>query len=115
MRSATERRYTASLPVFTRYKLREIERPGFAQQDSTVEVAGQRLIIRGEQKQASERRGDGYYNAERRYGAVTRVLPLPCAVDAEHMQTTSKHGVLRVTLPKTTCVPFARRTMQGRG
>ena len=75
--------------------------PGFEQRDYTVELWGQRLCIRGEKKQASERCGNGYYYAERSHGAFARILPLPCEVDAEHTQATYRNGVLRVTLPKT--------------
>lgn len=75
--------------------------PGFNRRDYTVELWGQRLCIRGEKKQASERRGNGYYYAERSYGAFARLVPLPCEVDAEAAQATYHHGVLRVTLPKT--------------
>jgi HSP20 family protein len=75
--------------------------PGLERDDYTVEVSGTRLIIHGEKKHASERRGDGYYYAERSYGAFTRTLPLPCGVEAEKAVARYKNGVLRVTLPKT--------------
>lgn len=75
--------------------------PGVERDDYTVEVSGSRLLIRGEKKHATERRGEGYYYAERSYGAFTRAIPLPCEVDAEKSVAKYTNGVLRVTLPKT--------------
>jgi hypothetical protein len=78
-------------------------------------LSGERLIIRGEQKQSSERHGRDYYYAERSYGAFMRILPLPCEVDAEHAQARYKNGVLRVTLPKTAQAKSKRVKVQVRG
>lgn len=78
-----------------------VDLPGVEREDYTVEVSGTRLLIRGEKKHATERRGSGYYYAERSYGAFTRVIPLPCDVEAEKAEARYKNGVLRVTLPKT--------------
>jgi HSP20 family protein len=74
--------------------------PELKRDDYTVEIFGERLVVRGEQKQSSERDGHGD-DTERGYGAFMRILPLPRAVAAEHAQAHYKNGVLRVTLPKT--------------
>jgi HSP20 family protein len=81
----------------------------------TVEVSGERLIIRGEQKRSTERQGRDYYYAAQSYGAFTRMIPLPCAVDAEHAQAQYKQGVLRVTLPKTAAARAKRVKVQVQG
>jgi HSP20 family protein len=75
--------------------------PGLERDDFTVEITGQRLVIRGEQKRSAERRGRNYYYAERSYGTFARALPLPCEIDPDKAHATYKHGVLRITLPKT--------------
>jgi HSP20 family protein len=75
--------------------------PGLDPHDFAVEVVGERLLIRGEKKHQSDRTGHGYAYSERRYGAFTRALQLPCEVDPDKAQATYKQGVLRVTLPKS--------------
>jgi HSP20 family protein len=74
--------------------------PELKRDDYTVEILGERLVVRGEQKQSSARDGHAD-NTEQGYGAFMRILPLPRTVDAEHAQAHYTNGVLRVTLPKT--------------
>jgi HSP20 family protein len=88
--------------------------PELKRDDYTVEIFGERLVVRGEQKQSSERDGHNDY-AEGSYGAFMRILPLPRTVDAEHAQAYYKNGVLRVTLPKTARTETRRRKVQVRG
>jgi HSP20 family protein len=88
--------------------------PELQQDDYTVEIFGERLVVRGEQTQSSKR--DGHDDdTERGYGAFMRILPLPRAVDAEHAHAHYKNGVLRVTLPKTTRTENRRVKVQMRG
>jgi HSP20 family protein len=88
--------------------------PELKPDDYTVEILGERLVIRGEQKQSSER--DGHNDdAERSYSAFMRILPLPRAVDAEHAQARYQNGVLRVTLPKTAQAKARHVQVQVRG
>ena len=88
--------------------------PELKRDDYTVEIFGERLVVRGEQKQSSERDGHDDY-AEQSYNAFIRILPLPRAVDAEHAQAHYKNGVLRVTLPKTARAKSRRVKVQVRG
>ena len=88
--------------------------PKLKRDDYTVEIFGERLVVRGEQKPSSER--DSHDDdAERGYGAFMRILPLPRAVDAEHAHAHYKNGVLRVTLPKTTRTEHRRVKVQMHG
>ena len=75
--------------------------PGLDPKDFTVEISGQRLVIRGEKKHESHRSERGYRYSERSYGAFARALPLPCEVVSDKAQAKYTHGVLRITLPKT--------------
>jgi HSP20 family protein len=77
------------------------ELPGLDPNDFTIEISGERLLIRGEKKQESTRSGRGFTYSERRYGAFARVLQLPCEINTDNAKATYKQGVLRITLPKT--------------
>lgn len=77
------------------------ELPGFAEKDFAVELTGERLVIRGEKKNASEKQGAGYYYAERSYGSFARAIALPCEIDREGVKARFKNGVLTVAMPKT--------------
>jgi HSP20 family protein len=87
--------------------------PELKPDDYTVEILGERMVIRGEQKQSSGR--DGHDDAERSYSAFMRILPLPRAVDAEHAQARYQNGILRVTLPKTAQAKSRRVKVQVHG
>ena len=65
-----------------------------------VEIANDRLILRGQKKLEKQERGRDYYHAERRFGAFTRVIPLPSEVDVKKSSAKYKNGLLRVVLPK---------------
>jgi HSP20 family protein len=75
--------------------------PGLDKDDFTVEISGNRLHLRGEKKRSSAKKEHGYYYAERSYGAFARTVPLPYDIDADRATAVSKHGTLRITLPKT--------------
>jgi HSP20 family protein len=77
------------------------ELPGLAREDFVAEIAGDRLVIRGEKKAAMARKGRAYYYAEQSYGAFARIVALLCEVDADKASAKYKNGVLRLTLPKT--------------
>ena len=74
--------------------------PGLEQKDIEVTVQDGTLTIRGERKEEKEEKKEGYYYAERSYGAFVRSLPLPKGVDADKVKATFKKGVLEVRLPK---------------
>jgi HSP20 family protein len=76
------------------------ELPGVDEKDVSVELQGDTLTIKGEKKAEEERKDEGYYLAERRYGAFARSLRLPFAVEADKVQATFKNGVLTITMPK---------------
>jgi HSP20 family protein len=87
--------------------------PELKRDDYTVEILGERLVVRGEEKQPSAR--DGHDDeAERSYSAFMRILPLPRAVDAERAQAQYKNGILQVTLPKTVQTDTRRVQVQVR-
>ena len=70
-------------------------------EDFSDRLSGDRLLIRGEKKAATERKGRGYYSAKQSYGAFARAVALPCEVDADKATAKYKNGTLRLALPKT--------------
>jgi HSP20 family protein len=74
--------------------------PGLSEKDVEVTVQDGTLTIRGERKEEKEEKKEDYCYSERRYGAFTRILTLPTAVDADKVKATFKNGVLEVRLPK---------------
>lgn len=77
-----------------------VELPGMEMQDIEVAVSGDSLVVTGEKKVERKEEKTGYYLSERSYGAVTRRIPLPPGVDAEHAEASLAHGVLTIRLPQ---------------
>jgi len=77
------------------------ELPGLNEKDFSVKMSGNRLLMRGEKKASREEKRGGYTYSECSYGSFYRAVPLPAEIDADNAEATYKHGVLRVTLPKT--------------
>lgn len=76
------------------------ELPGLSEEDFSVELSGDRLILKGEKKANREEKKRDYYYAECSYGSFTRSIPLPCGVDIDKATAKYTRGVLNVTLPK---------------
>jgi HSP20 family protein len=79
----------------------KIEVPGIDPKDIQVSLQEQLLTIKGEKKQEKEEKDARQHRVERSYGAFTRAVRLPVAVDAEKVTATFKNGLLTITLPKT--------------
>jgi HSP20 family protein len=77
----------------------QIDLPGVDERDLTVQVEGDRLVVSG------RRRSTGpparFHCMERSSGAFSRAFVLPERVDATHVRTTLRDGLLRLELPKT--------------
>jgi HSP20 family protein len=74
--------------------------PGLAEDDLSIEVRDDVLIIRGEQQQQSEDRDKHYYRVERSYGAFQRTLSLPDDADVDEIEAKIDNGVLRLEIPR---------------
>lgn len=77
------------------------ELPGMGDKDVDVTIANGVLTITGEKKDESERREQGYYMSERRYGSFQRALRLPEGIDEGRITADLANGVLTVTMPKS--------------
>jgi HSP20 family protein len=75
--------------------------PGLSPEDFAVEVLSDRAILRGQKKLEVEERRQGFFVAERQFGAFVRVIPLPSTVDVQKAKASYRNGLLRVQLPKT--------------
>ncbi|WP_225772891.1 Hsp20/alpha crystallin family protein [Pseudomonas sp. Marseille-Q5115] len=76
------------------------EVPGVDQKQLSVKVINGILHLKGEKLEEHEDTSKNYHLTERRYGSFERAFTLPKSVDAEGIEATFKHGVLKVTLPK---------------
>jgi HSP20 family protein len=78
-----------------------IELPGIDEKDIDVAIANDVLTIRGEKKNGREEKRQGYYLAERSFGAFHRAIALPPGVDGDKAKAEFKQGILTISLPKT--------------
>ena len=77
------------------------EVPGMESKDIAISLQEQLLTIKGEKKQEKEEKDERHHRVERSYGAFTRSIRLPVAVDGSKVTAAVKNGLLTVTLPKT--------------
>ena len=76
--------------------------PGVTKKDLTLDlITPQSLEISWERKEEKKEEKVGYYLRERKFGSMTRIVPLPVPVTEDDAKATVKNGVLEVTLKKT--------------
>ena len=76
--------------------------PGVTKKDITLDLINpQALEISWERKEERKEDEEGYYLRERRFGSMTRIIPLPVPVTDDKATATVKNGVLEVHLRKT--------------
>ena len=75
--------------------------PGVSKDQIQVTVTEGALTLKGEIKEEEKKEEKNYYRREFRYGAFTRTVPLPVAVQAEKATAQLKDGVLEITIPKS--------------
>ena len=74
------------------------ELPGLHKDRLDISVAGDVLTVKAER--LPEEGAGSYHRRERRFGAYSRSVTLPDAVDVDHVRANYQHGVLEVTLPR---------------
>lgn len=77
------------------------ELPGMEEKDVELLLTDDALTIKGEKKMEKEEKERDYHRTERTYGSFHRAIALPAEIDREKATASFKHGVLKVTLPKT--------------
>jgi len=74
--------------------------PGVKDSDIDIQLSGNRLTISGKRETDREEKTDTIYAYERSYGSFTRSFTLPEGIDADHIGTELKDGVLTLAVPK---------------
>ncbi len=77
------------------------ELPGMSEKDVEVTLSGDRMTLKGEKRQETEKKEANYHLTERSWGAFQRSFVLPSDVDREKITADFAKGVLTVTLAKT--------------
>jgi len=79
-----------------------VELPGVEQKDIEIELTKHSLILKGQKRFFEEKKEEGYFRRERRYGAFLREIALPWEVDVAKVavEATFVNGVLLVKVPK---------------
>lgn len=78
----------------------ETSLPGVDPEDVDVSIVGDTLTIRGETSSEEEIKGVDYIRRERRFGSLSRSLPLPTRVEAEEATAEFSQGILTLRIPK---------------
>ena len=79
----------------------KVEAAGMEQNDIQISLQESLLTIKGEKRQEKEEKEERFHRVERSYGAFTRSVRLPVAVEASKVTATFRNGLLTVMLPKT--------------
>jgi HSP20 family protein len=77
------------------------EIPGLSKEEIDISLEGNMLTIKGEKRKEEEVKEEDYYRSERAYGAFSRSIELPAAVQTDKVNASFKNGVLEIRLPKT--------------
>jgi HSP20 family protein len=75
--------------------------PGMDAKDIDIQVNANTLTVSGERKEEREEKGKTYHRIERRVGAFSRCVTLPCPVKDDAVDAQYKNGILTIKLPKT--------------
>jgi HSP20 family protein len=76
--------------------------PGVLKKDITLTLINPRALeISCERRDENQEEKEGYFMRERRFGSMTRIVPLPRAVSEEGSSASIKGGVLEVHLKKS--------------
>ncbi len=84
----------------------EVAVPGVRPDDLDITLQDNVLTITGETRQEPQAGGQqaNYHRVERRYGRFSRAISLPRQVNADQVQATLEHGILRLDIPKAEAV-----------
>ncbi len=78
----------------------KVELPGVHEEDISVSVVGDMLVVEGEKEAESEVKKKGYSYSETTYGSFSRSIPIPSIINAEKIAANYDKGVLEIDLPK---------------
>ena len=78
----------------------KVEVPGVAEEDVSISVQENNLIITGEKKSESKQEKNNFYMLERVYGSFMRSIPLPFKINGDKVIADLDKGVLTILIPK---------------
>ena len=74
--------------------------PGFKPEEVDVFITGDTLTIKGEHKEENEVKDENCFYKERRYGAISRSVPVPVKIKSEKTEAVFESGVLTRPYPR---------------
>jgi HSP20 family protein len=74
--------------------------PGLSESDISIELESNVLTVSGERRLDHEEHAQGYHRIERAFGSFARSLTLPEGVNADAVNASVEHGVLKILIPK---------------
>ncbi len=74
--------------------------PGIKAEQVQINVTGDVLTIKGETRQAEEKKDKAWHIREQRWDAFERSVALPTAVVSDKAKAEFENGILTITLPK---------------
>lgn len=77
-----------------------LEVPGLEPKDIHVKISEGVLTVWGEKKSEREEKEATHYRLERKYGAFSRSVRLPQAVDGTRVNAQFRNGLLTILLPR---------------
>ena len=81
------------------YKI-DVDVPGMQESDISIEVKGDRLLIKGKKEESNEVKDKHYYCVERSVGSFERILSLPEDADVNEINASLKDGVLSLDIAR---------------
>ena len=81
-----------------------VEVPGVEEKDMELTIGDGTLTILGEKRHEQEIQENQYHRVERSYGSFQRVISLPDNANEQEVNAQFKHGVLTITVGKTSQV-----------
>jgi HSP20 family protein len=85
------------------------ELPGISDEDVTVEIDDDAIVIQGEREFENTETKGGMTRTERMYGEFYRAIPLPEGADVENARAEFKDGVLQISVPVAEAKSNARQ------
>lgn len=74
--------------------------PGVRKEELDISVTEDRVTLKGEHKEETQRTEMGYFHKERHYGAFERSIALPGNIRTEEVKASLHDGVLTLRLPQ---------------
>jgi HSP20 family protein len=76
------------------------ETPGVPAKDLEITVTGTTLNISGQKEEHVEKKGENFYQCERRFGSFRRTVELPETIDPDKFTAEADNGVVTIRVAK---------------